>query len=126
VSGDDEREIVETSRAWSRAIVANDAAAIARFVSDDWVLVDQTGVGPRGEFLSLVESGELTHTSMRAVDGTDRVRIYGDTAVHTARVLNTAHYRGAEFPADEWTTDVYVRTPRGWICVLSHVTPVAR
>ena len=124
MSGDDEREILETSRAWSRAIVANDAAAIARFVSDDWVLVDGTGVGPGAEFLSLVGSGDLTHSSMGIVDGTERLRIHGDTAVHTARVLNTAQYRGAEFPADEWTTDVYVRTPGGWICVLSHVTPV--
>ena len=124
MSSADEREILQSSQAWSRAIVANDAAAIARFVSDDWVLVDQTGVGSRGRFLSLVESGDLTHSSMRAVDGTERVRVYGDTAVHTARVLNTAHYRGEEFQADEWTTDVYVRTPDGWICVLSHVTPV--
>ena len=124
MSGADEREVLETSRAWARAIVGNDAAAIARFVSDDWVLVDGTGVGPRERFLSLVGSGELTHSAMDVVEGTERLRIHGDTAVHTTRVRNTAQYRGAEFPADEWTTDVYVRTPGGWICVLSQVTPV--
>lgn len=118
----DEQEILATSQAFQRAIVANDAAAIGAFITDDWVLVDQTGVGGREEFLSMVESGDLTHSSMRAVEGTERVLVHGDTAVYIARVLNTAHYRGKEFRADEWTTDVYVRTSDGWTCVLSHVT----
>jgi ketosteroid isomerase-like protein len=120
----DEQDILTTSRAFQRAIVANDAAAIARFIADEWVLVGQTGVGRRAEFLSMVESGDLTHSSMRAVDDTERVLVHGDTAVYVARVTNTAHYRGKEFRADEWTTDVYARTPDGWTCVLSHVTPI--
>lgn len=122
---DDEREVLETAEAWRRAIVANDATAIARFVTQDWVLVDQHGVGRGADFLTLVGSGDLSHSAMDAVAGTDRVRVHGDTALHTARVTNTAHFRGEEFRADEWTTDVYRRTPQGWVCVLSHVTPAA-
>ncbi len=38
-------------------------------------------------------------------------------------MTNTAHFGGREFHADEWTTDVYHRTPRGWLCVHSHTTP---
>lgn len=121
---DDEQKLLDGARAWQHAIVANDAASIGRFVSDDWVLVDQTGVGTRDEFLSLVASHELTHSAMQTVAGTERVRIYDDLAVLTARVTNTAHYRDQQFDADEWTTDVYRRTATGWVCVLTHVTPL--
>lgn len=120
---DVEAEIRSRSRAWQRAIVANDADEIAGFASDDWVLVDETGIGTRERFLALVASGDLTHSEMRTVDGTERIRIYGDTAVVTARVFNTAHFGGQEFRADEWTTDVFRRVEGTWVCVLSHVTP---
>lgn len=126
MSRDDERDLSGRAWAWQQAIVANDVESIGRFTSEDWVLVDQTGVGSRDAFLALVASGELTHSAMQMVDGTVRVRVHGDTAVVTARVTNTAHYRGQEFVADEWTTDVYQRAPAGWICVLSHVTPAGR
>lgn len=120
----DEEELLGISQAWQRAIVANDAEEIGRFASDDWVLIDSTGVGTRDGFLSLVASHQLSHSAMQTIDGTERVRVYGDMAVVTARVTNTAHYREQEFLADEWTTDVFRRTEAGWICVLSQVTPV--
>jgi hypothetical protein len=54
-----------------------------------------------------------------------RVRVYGGTAVLTARVTNTAHYGGKRFDADEWTTDVFVLRDGRWRCVLSQITPAA-
>lgn len=126
MTADDEAgRIRALARAWADAIVANDAAAIGRYLTDDWVLVDADGIGSRGHFLGLVASGDLTHEAMDVVAGTERVRVHGDTAVHTARVTNTARFRGEVFHADEWTTDVYVRTPDGWRCAHSHVTPAA-
>jgi ketosteroid isomerase-like protein len=111
---------------WARAIVANDAAAIGRFMSDDWVIVSENGISERPHFLHLVESGDLTHSAMEMADGTARVRIYGDTAVLTGRVTNTAHYKGDEFHADEWTTDVFVKLNGEWKCVLSHITSAGK
>jgi hypothetical protein len=54
-----------------------------------------------------------------------RIRVYGDTAVSTGRVTNTAHYKGQRFDADEWTTDVFVNRNGRWLCVLSHITAAA-
>ncbi len=120
---DGTEELRAQAQAWRRAIVANEAEEIGRFMTEDWVLVDEDGVGTRERFLSLVSSGALTHSRMEPVPGTERVRVYGDTAAITARVVNTAHFGGREFHADEWTTDLYHRTGQGWICVLSQVTP---
>lgn len=116
-------ELVAVAKDWAAAIVSNDAQRIAAFMADEWVIVSESGVSPRGRFLSLVASGELTHSAMELI-GDARVRVYGDTAVFTGRVTNTAHHQGARFDADEWTTDVFVRRDGRWLCVLSHITAV--
>ncbi|MFE6917540.1 nuclear transport factor 2 family protein [Streptomyces rubiginosohelvolus] len=109
---------------WAAAIVANDADRIGSFMADEWVIVSESGIADREEFLGYVRSGALTHSAMEAVTP-PRVRVYGDTATVTARITNTAHYGGQRFDADEWTTDVFVRRDGHWRCVLSHITPAA-
>lgn len=117
-------ELVAVANAWAAAIVSNDAERIAAFMAAEWVIVSESGVSPRKEFLSAVASGELTHSAMELV-GDARVRVYGDTAVLTGRITNTAHHRGRRFDADEWTTDILVRRDGRWLCVLSHITATA-
>ncbi|WP_036555367.1 nuclear transport factor 2 family protein [Nocardioides insulae] len=114
-------ELLAAAAEWAAAIVSNDAERIAGFTTEDWVIVSDSGVSPGERFLDLVRRGALTHSAMRT-EGQTRVRTYGDTAVVTARVTNTAHYAGERFDADEWTTDVFVRTDGRWRCALSHIT----
>jgi ketosteroid isomerase-like protein len=117
-------ELVDLSKDWAAAIVANDAARIAGFMADEWVIVSESGIDPKERFLSLIESGVLTHSAMD-LRTRPRVRVYGDTAVVTGRVTNTAHYQGERHEADEWTTDVFVKRRDRWLCVLSHITSAA-
>ena len=56
------------------AIAANDVPRIAAYLSEDWVIVSDSGISARDQFLALVESGELAHT-VRAVTGGDGVRV---------------------------------------------------
>ena len=91
-------------------------------MSDDWVIVGENGTTNKPDFLSWVASGDLTHETMEMV-GEARIKIYGDTAVLTARVTNNGHYKNQPFSADEWTTDVFRRREGSWSCVLSHITP---
>jgi ketosteroid isomerase-like protein len=119
--GSVEEELLALARDWAEAIVANDVDRIAAFVTEDWVLISESGISPGTEFLALVASGDLTHSAMESI-GPTRVRLIGDTAVLTARIINTAHYRGRRFDADEWTTDVFVRADGGWLCALTHYT----
>jgi ketosteroid isomerase-like protein len=119
-----EAELLSVTQRWAEAIVANDATRISRFVTDDWVIVSESGITPGSTLLALVENGELTHSAM-AVIGEPRVHILGDTATVTARITNTAFYRSTRFDADEWTTDVFLRRGDRWLCVLTHYTAVA-
>ncbi|MFC7447910.1 nuclear transport factor 2 family protein [Rhodococcus daqingensis] len=114
-------ELVTICDDWYEAIVSNDAERIAAYMADDWVIASESGIASRAQFLDLVRSGELTHSAMDRASGA-RVRIYGDTAVFTARVTNTAHDAGQRFDADEWTSDVFVRRDDRWLCVLTHIT----
>lgn len=114
-------ELVTICDDWYEAIVSNDAERIAAFMADEWVIVSESGIAPKAQFLGFVRSGELTHSAMDRAGGA-RVRIYGDTAVFTARVTNTAHYAGQQFDADEWTSDLFVRRGGRWLCVLTQIT----
>ncbi|MFI6374288.1 nuclear transport factor 2 family protein [Streptomyces sp. NPDC050546] len=118
------RAFTDLARDWAAAIVANDPVRIAGFMADEWVIVSESGIDPKERFLSVVRSGELTHSAM-GLRTRPRVRVYGDTAVVTGRVTNTAHYRGERYDADEWTTDVFVKRDGRWQCVLSQITSAA-
>lgn len=117
-----EREILDFSDEWAAAIVSNDAERIGAFMADDWEIVGADGATNKTDFLSWIASGDLTHETMETV-GETGVKIYGNTAILTARITNNGHYQNQPFSADEWTTDVFRRTETGWKCVSSHITP---
>src|SRR5262245_39685200 len=116
-------ELARVEEGFNQAMISNDVARISACITDDWVLVTpHAGVIPGSRILHVIESGELTHDTM--TKQIDRVRVYGDFAVVTARGRNTGSYKGQPISADEWVTDVYRRIDDRWLCVLTHLTPV--
>jgi ketosteroid isomerase-like protein len=120
MSEGDPQEFDALLKAWSAAIVDDDADAIDSFVEPEWVLVGETGITAREDFLTSVASGDLTHETMS--HEVHRVRIYGNVAVVTARVTNNGTFRGQSFTSNEWNTDVFVSRAGVWRCVLTHLT----
>ena len=120
-SGDDE-EIATFVHRWAEAIVANDVAQIARFTTDDWVLVDKPGPITRDTFHAVVAGGMLRHDTMTH-DVLDINRLGTDVAVVRTLSRNTGAFQGQPIEADEWTTDILVRSSDGWRCMLTQVTP---
>ncbi len=108
---------------WAAAMVANDATAIGSFMHDDWVIVSERGIAAKEHFLEFIRSGQLTHSRFEMV-GDARIRVFGDTAVLSGRIVNRANFGGQTFEADEWTTDVFVKNDGKWLCVHSHITAV--
>lgn len=117
-----EQELLKLGADWAEAMVANDADRIGAFMADEWVIVSERGIATKEHFLGFVRSGALTHSSFEMI-GEARIKIYGETAVLTGRVVNTAHFGGQRFDQDEWSTDVFVEREGKWLCVLSHITP---
>lgn len=115
------QELLNLGESWAAAMVANDAEKIGSFMADDWVIVSERGISTKDDFLGFVASGALTHSTFEMASDA-RVKVYGDTAVMTIRVVNTAHFGGQQFDADEWATDVFVKQDGKWLCVHSHIT----
>jgi ketosteroid isomerase-like protein len=116
-------ELIDVSRAWDRAMVGNDAAAIGRYMSDDWTIIGADGgIIDKATFLGLVSSGTLTHDVMESDDF--RVRVYGDAAVVTSRGVSGGTYQGRAFREVERVTCVFVRQSGQWKCVVTHLSRI--
>ena len=119
-----QEELLTFEREFTQAVAANDVAAIRRFVADDWVIVDADGtVIDRSRFLSVIESGALSHESMESTNV--EVRLHGDTAVVTGVTTSKGQFMGQGFTTQERATDVLARLNGRWLCVFSQLTRVA-
>jgi len=118
-------ELEVLDQEWAAAIVKNDADAIGRFMSDDWVIVGPQGnVIEKLRFLDVIKSGDLTHEAMESDDWL--VRVYGDTAVVTAQTKSKGKYQGHAFATHERSTSVFVRKEGHWQCVHTQLTPIPK
>ena len=106
-------------------MVENDPEAIGRYMADDWIIIGSDGsVGDKATFLGLVQSGALSHDVMESDDL--KVRLYGDTAVVTARGVSGGKYQGQAFREVERVSCVFVRQQGQWRCVLTHLSRIAQ
>ena len=118
-------DLIRREEDWNRAIVANDAAAIGQFVSEDWIIVSPDGnVVERTRFLAAIESGQLIHRSMDSEEF--RCKVYGDAAVVTAVIRSKGEFAGNAFTTRERSTSVYAKIDGRWKCVLTQLTSVAK
>lgn len=118
-------ELQKLDKEWTQAMVKNDADAIGRFVSEDWVIIGPEGnVIEKVRFLGVIKAGDLTHESMEFEDS--RVRVYGDTAVITAQARSKGKYKGQAFSTHERSTSVYTKKDGRWQCVLTQLTPIPK
>lgn len=116
-----EEELLKLEKAFAEAIVSNDVDDIARFVADDWIIIDPNGeIVDRTRFFEVIKSGALMHDMMESEDF--RVRVYGDSAVVTAVTHTEGKFMGEEFSTQERATDVFVKRDGRWQCVLTHLT----
>lgn len=109
----DREAVAALDTEYQAAVRANDTATMARILSDDFVLV--TGAGKAYTKSDLLEEARSGHVHYELQDDTDQtVRIWGDTAVITARLAAKGTNDGKHFDYHLWFSDTYVRTPAGW------------
>jgi ketosteroid isomerase-like protein len=119
-----EDELIGVANDWDQAMVENDPEAIGRYMADDWEMIGPDGsVCDKATFLELVKSGTVSHDVMESADL--KVRVYGDTAVVTARGVSAGNYLGQAFREVERSSCVFVRQERQWRCVLTHLSRLA-
>ena len=111
----DALEVARLDTAYQAAVKRNDWMTMDRILHDDFVLVLGTGaVVSRSELIDEARSGAYTFEQQDEDPGTQTVRVWGDTAVVTARLWIKGSANGSAFDRRLWFSDTYVRTPGGW------------
>ena len=113
---EDDRAIVAgLDLAYQAAVKCNDAQRMDSILHEQFFLI--LGDGRVVSRESLLESARKKESTFEIQDedpGTQTVRIWGDTAVVTARLWIKGTRNGVGFERRLWFSDTYVRTADGW------------
>ena len=110
------RDIVaQLDMQFQAAVKVNDAEAMGRILGDDMILVLGNGTtNTRAELLQEARDKSYVYERQEEDPGTQTVRVWGDTAIVTARLWVKGLNAGKPFDRHLWFSDVYVRTATGW------------
>jgi hypothetical protein len=115
------KEIVEMERQAKEASLHRDPDFSQRTLAEDYVAITPLGqVTTKQDTVSARKSGQLRY---EAIDVSDMVvRVYGDTAVVTARADVKGHQLGEDFSGPYRYTRVWVRRTGHWQAVSYQAT----
>jgi len=112
-SDNDATIVARLDTEYQAAVKKNDAVAMDRLLADDFVLVTGSGKTYRkSDLLQEARSGRVIYN--RQEDTAQKVRVWGDAAVITAKLWEKGTENGKPFDYTVWFTDTYVRTATGW------------
>ncbi len=110
---DDQKTVAELDSQYQAAVKKNDAATMDRLLADDFVLVTGSGKAhTKADLLNDARSGHVVYEHQE--DTAQTVRVWGNTAVVTAKLWEKGTDNGKPFDYTVWFSDTYVRTPTGW------------
>ena len=112
----DRKAVAALDTEYQVAVERNDAATIERIHHPDMYLVLSNGTVIKGTAIEQrARDKSFTFEKQVEVDDSQVVRVWGDTAVVTAKLwLKGTRGNGEAFDYKLWFSDTYVRTPTGW------------
>jgi len=114
-------EIVDMERQAREAQIHRDAEFSQRTLAEDYVAISPLGqVTFKQDTLSARKSGQLRYETINVTEM--NVRVYGDTAVVTARADVKGHQLGEDFSGPYRYTRVWVRRTGHWQAVSYQAT----
>jgi uncharacterized protein (TIGR02246 family) len=124
-SAADEKEILHLENTLIHAWGANDISTLRDLLADEFQYWSFKGI--RRNKADLLRQVEKSHTSGDTDLNTEvadpLVKVYGDTAIFTARIIDTGkHPDGLAFRSETCVTVLYVRRAGRWQIVADHET----
>jgi ketosteroid isomerase-like protein len=114
-SEEDAKTVAALDTKYQAAVKANDAATMDQILADDFVLVTGRGkVFSKPDLLDSARKKEAIYERQDEEPGSQKVRVWGDTAVVTALLWIKSMQGGKPADYKLWFSDTYVRTPTGW------------
>jgi ketosteroid isomerase-like protein len=113
---EDRKAVAALDTEFQAAVKHNDVATIDRILHDDMILVLGDGrTATKEDHLQAAREKSIRYEVQDEDPGTQVVRVWGDTAVVTARLSIKGETKdGKRLERRLWFSDTYVRTPQGW------------
>src|ERR1700757_1616603 len=127
-SDEDAKLVAALDTKYQAAVKSNEAATMDQILADDFVLVNGRGkVSSKADLIESARKKEVTYERQDEELGTQKVRVWGDTAVVTAPLWIKAVQGGKPIDYKLWFSDTYVRSPTGWRYVFGQASlPLSR
>jgi ketosteroid isomerase-like protein len=111
----DQQTVARLDTEFQAAVKRNDVQTMERILDEHMVLVLGDGrVLTREDQLNEARKRNIVYEQQDEEAGTQTVRVWGDTAVVTAKLWIKGTKDGVAFDRKLWFSDTYVRTPKGW------------
>lgn len=123
---EDKKAVATLDLRYQAAVKANDAATMNTIFHDDFTLVNGRGiVSKKSHWIKWAENKTIIYERQEHVEGTQTVRVWGNTAVVTALLWikgtvtqddkEFGFQKGKQIDVKLWYSDTYVRTSNGWL-----------
>lgn len=114
-AAEDAKAVAALDTEYQAAVARNDAAAMDRILADDFLLVIGSGKSfTKADLLREARARSVVYEEQKEIDDSQKVRVWGDTAVVTAKLWIKGTQGGKPFERRLWFSDTYVRTKSGW------------
>ena len=111
----DEQTVARLDTLYHSAVKANDVAIMDEILADDFVLVPDRGASlTKADLIKEAKEKRTIYEHQEVEEGTQKVRIWRDTAVVTALLKIKGTRDQNPFDYKVWLNETYVRTPTGW------------
>jgi ketosteroid isomerase-like protein len=118
---DDQTTLAKLDADYQNAVEQNDTQTMARILADDFILVEGDGtVSTKADLLKDAASGKTKY--QHQVDSERTIRVWGDTAVITAKLRAKGLEDGKQVNYTMWFSDTYIRKPTGWSYVFGQAS----
>jgi ketosteroid isomerase-like protein len=118
---DDQKALAKLDADYQNAVEHNDTKTMALILADDFILVEGDGtISTKADLLKDAASGKTKYEHQ--VDAERTIRVWGDTAVVTAKLWAKGLEDGKQVDYNMWFSDTYIRTPTGWSYVFGQAS----
>jgi ketosteroid isomerase-like protein len=111
----DAQTVAALDTVYQAAVKANDIAIMDRILADDFVLVTDRGASlTKADLIKEAREKRTIYEHQEEEEGTQKVRVWRDTAVVTALLRIKGTRDKNPFDYKVWFSQTYVRTATGW------------
>jgi ketosteroid isomerase-like protein len=119
----DEQLLYELDQQWNEAYPNHDIKTLDKILAEDWIAIDGTGkIITKQALLERIASNTNRQESFQFDEF--NLRIFGETAIITGRLLMSGQDEDGDFSFNQRFTRVYVHRKGDWKAVATQVTVI--